>query len=150
MVQDVSINQETEGTADEGSVSRLQFSGSHDEGVSIKICIEVGGVIIYGSYSNPNPGPALHDFMEELSDSVDSRCLTTHVDQNTTKEDKTCTTCGSDRRKRQVVVNEITVYITIEGSVNGSQFTVISDSGKTMIGKSLTSFGMLGLLVGHT
>ncbi len=92
--QDVPISQETNGTADEGSMSRLKFSGSHAEGVSIKICMSVGGVIVYGSYNTPNLGPALHDFVEVvLDDSLVTQCLTTHVDHNTASKGTTCTAC---------------------------------------------------------
>ena len=138
MVQRVSNNQVTEGTADRGSVSRLQFSGSQAAGVSIKICIEEGGIVIYGSYTNPNPGPALHDFMEELRDATGSQCLITHIDQGTIMEPQTCSSCDYDnrsRKKRQVEDVEVTVYIAIEGSVDGSSFTVSNGDGRALVGK---------------
>ena len=137
MVQQVANNAITEGTADRGSVSRLQFSGSVTEGVSIRICIKEGGIVIYGSYSNPNPGAAFHDFSENL-DSTSSQCLTSHVDQSTISRSETCSSCEIDniiRSKRQIEdVEMINVYITIEGSVDSSRFSVTSEEGRSLVG----------------
>jgi len=129
VVQEVSNNAgATEGTADQGSVSRLQFSASSARGVSIRICIEGGGIVIYGSYSNPNPNSALHDFREELSE-TGSQCYTSHINQTTA-----CEHTNRRRRKRQADDTEITVYITITGSMNGSKFSVESEDGRGLVG----------------
>jgi len=132
----VPINQEKKGVADEGSVSRLKFTSSHNEGVSIKICIQVGQVIIYGSYSIPNPGPALYDFREELN-AGKSQCLTTHATRNSTAEKDSCLSCGSrrNRGKRLAKNDQFTVYVTIEGTANSSHYTVNSDTSKGFIGR---------------
>jgi len=34
-----------------------------EEGISIQVEVTTGLVILYGSYSNPNPGPIWHDFV---------------------------------------------------------------------------------------
>ena len=87
VTQEVAISKDTEGTVNKGSISRLKFLDSSNEGVSIKICVEEGGVVIYGSYTNPNPSPALNDFMEELSEINLKRCLTAHF------RSELCSTC---------------------------------------------------------
>ena len=139
VVQQVANNATTTGTADRGSVSRLQFSGSITEGVSIRICMEEGGIVIYGSYSIPNPGAALHDFSEKL-DPTSSQCLIYHIDKKTTSRSKTCSSCERDnviRSKRQVEdIETINVYITIEGSVDDSRFSVTSQEGRNLVGVS--------------
>jgi len=143
VTQEVAISTETEGTVDIGSVSRLKFSGSSSEGVSIKICVEEGGVIVYGSYSNPNPSPALNDFMEELREISLKRCLTAHFSQDSIGSDDNCNTGSStSKASGQNKVNETSVYVTIEGFMNASSFTVISDPGRTLVGKS-SSMNML-------
>ena len=134
------ISQETDGVADEGSISRLKFTSSHDEGISIKICLQVGRVVIYGSYSVPNPGPALYDFKEELSAGT-SQCLTTHATRNSSLEKDDCNLCGahrSRRGKRLAESDQVIVYVTIEGTANSSRYTVNSDTGKSFIGRFST------------
>ena len=53
-------------------------------------------------------------------------------------ESQTCSSCEYDnrsRKKRQVKDVEVTVYIAIEGSVDGSSFTVSNGDGRALVGK---------------
>ena len=135
----MSIGDNRNGVVSRGSVSRLQFSGPGVEGVTVRICIDQGVVVVYGSYTISNPSAALHDFSEVLraaeGEVMPSSCLITSAtleDVNRDGED-VCTLCEDalGRTKRQDDGNTmVTVYITIEGSSESeSQFSVNSSVG---------------------
>ncbi len=91
---------------------------------SIKICMSVGGVIVYGSYNAPNLGPALHDFVEVLDDSLVTQCLTTRVDHNTASKGTTCTACRQlshmmNSTSTTTEKSKVLLYATVEGTANG-------------------------------
>ena len=136
------------GALNMGSVSRLEFSGPADEGVTVRICIEQGVIVVYGSYTIPNPTAALHDFSEILSaadgELTPVSCFTksaTLDDIMGGSEEEGCTLCDAPlprRKKRQAEEEEeatVTVYVTIEGaSESENQFSVDSTTG-TRFGK---------------
>jgi len=82
------------------------------------------------SFMAPIPTPTLDQL---------NQCLTSHVDQSTITRSETCSSCETDniiRSKRQAEdVEVISVYITIEGSVDGSTFSVISKEGRSLVGE---------------
>ena len=97
--------------------------------------------MIYGSYTARNPSAAFHGFSKVLSagngEVIPVRCHTTYVNVTIGGPRDSCSMCESntiERKKRQV--EEVTVYITIEGmSTNGSQFSINSSRGNVMFGK---------------
>ena len=130
----VSIGEEQNGTISANSTARLEFSGSGAEGVTIRICIERGAIMVHGSYTDPNPSAAYYDFSYLLTaaegEVTASSCSTTHVTMDdvarTTEE---CDQC-SGREKRQAE-DIVTVYITIEGASDvENEFSVNSSIGK--------------------
>lgn len=117
----MTMEEEQSGTVTVGSVSRLQFSGPGDEGVTVKICIEKGEIVVYGSYTISSPSKALHDFSKELRAGTD-KCFTTSATLDDVDLHKEVT-------KGQG--GNVTVYITIEGlSEKENQFSVNSSVGK--------------------
>ena len=139
--QAVTIGGEENGSVEMGTVSRLQFSGPASEGVTVRVCINRGTIVIYGSYATRNPSAAFHDFSEVLSaangEVIPVMCHTTYVNVTIGGRGDSCSMCESNtiqRKKRQA--EEVAVYITIEGmSTNGSQFSINSSRGNVMFGK---------------
>ena len=138
-----------------GVTSRLEFPGSRDTGVSVRICVDRGVVIVYGSYTSPNPNAAMHDFSEILRAVngvvTPASCLTSYATINDVggQEDDLCNECISnllpERRKRQANEEErerdVVIYITIEGASDAlNQFTVESEIGGAFGKKELTCF----------
>ncbi len=129
-----------------GSVTRLAYTAPVDEGVTVKICIDQGAIVVYGSYTVLNPSSALHDFSEILTaaegEVMPSRCLVSHITmEDVLRNSRDCSQCGdiAARRKRQLPDEEtmmVTVYIAIEGASDAeNQFSINSSIG--------SAFGML-------
>ena len=111
--------------------------------VTIRICINRGAIMIYGSYTVSNPNAAFHDFSDFLSASEGEvmafNCSVSHITINDAMEVvDDCNQCNlglQGRKKRQQEEEEgearmVVVYITIEGvSDTGSQFSVNSSIG---------------------
>ena len=142
--QTVTMGQEERGEVNMGGVSRLDLSGPGSEGVSVRICVDRGVIVVYGSYTSPNPNLALNDFSAELRAQGDGEitptsCLATYATlddvQASSEDEEVCSVCRSTlqgRRKRQVEEEEreVVIYITIEGaSDETSHFTVDSAIG---------------------
>ena len=140
------------------SVSRFRFSGPSNEGVTVRICIESGVIVVHGSYSIPNPSAVLSDFSRTLraaEGEVAAGCFTSY----TTLEDvqgsnevdgdvsDTCMLCGGDtspggerggggRGGGNAEEMEVVVYMTLVGGAErGSQFSLSTRSGAAF-GKS--------------
>ena len=139
--QAVTVGGEENGSVEMGTVSRLQFSGLASEGVTVRVCINQGSIVIYGSYTTRNPSAAFHDFSEVLSaadgEVTPVKCHTTYVNVMVGGRGDSCSMCKSNtiqRKKRQT--DEVTAYITIEGmSTNESEFSINSSRGNVMFGK---------------
>ena len=137
--QPISVGNEENGAVAMDTITRLEFSGSGEDGVTVKICINRGAIIIYGSYTTPNPNSALHDFSDILTASdgevAPSECSVHHVDIDDIDPNlPDCNQCNTPRRKRRQSDSEETmvrVYISIEGasSKTESLFTVNSSNG---------------------
>ena len=156
--QAVTMGEEQVGEVGMGAVSRLELTGPGSEGLSVRICVDRGVVVVYGSYTSPNPNLVLHDFSEVLrapdGEVTPASCSTSYItldDVNARSEDEdTCTVCRSSRpvqRKRQTSEErDVVVYITIEGTSNAtSQFTVSSEIGAAF-GEDLQTMNALDML----
>ena len=139
--QPVTVGDEQNGFLDRDSVTRLQFTGPR-EGVAVRVCIDQGAIVVYGSYTSTNPSSALHDFSTILraggGEVSPSSCLVSHATiDDIMRSPRDCSQCGPDnlfeRRKRRQSDDEeemVTIYITIEGvSNNESHFSVNSSFG---------------------
>lgn len=146
--QSVPIGSEDNGVLSRGSATRLRFTGPRAEGVTVRICVDQGVIVVYGSYAVPNPSSALHDFSTILraagGEVGTSDCLVSHVTiddvmRSNPRDCSQCRTSSQGRRKRQTQKEgstEVTIYITIEGvSDTDGQFSVESSFGDAF-GKS--------------
>ena len=119
------IGEEEIGVLKMNSVSRKEFTGSIQEGVSARICVDEGEVIVHGSSTYSNPNVALHDFSTTLLAGSCRNFFSIPVDTNTD-----CSTCNvnQDVEKKP----NVTLYLTIEGaSVVKSQYSLNSSIGNT-------------------
>ena len=138
--QSVTVGEVENGAIDGGGTTRFQATGTADEGVTVRICIDRGVIVVYGSYTVPNPNSAINDFSAVLiagdGEVTPSDCLVTHADiQDVMASSMDCSLCGSNfqgRKKRQSEEEEtVTIYIAIEGvSDTESQFSVNSSFGE--------------------
>ena len=85
-------------------------------GITVKVCVNSGGVHMYGSFSYSAPSSVLNDFLLELdcygSGGWSCSCQEVYVDRGTPS--------GKDNRvRREVTTTEL--YITIEGDMGSSR-----------------------------
>lgn len=100
------------------SVSRLRFTGSGNEGVTARICLDQGEIVVLGSSTYSTPSAALHDFRQVITagDCRNFFASTAHV--------------NSARCNRNSRANETTLYLTIQGaSTTDSQYSIDSSFG---------------------
>ena len=123
----VSIGEEQNGTISANSTARLEFSGSGAEGVTIRICIERGAIMVHGSYTDPNPSAAYYDFsyllMAVEGEVTASSCSSTHVTMdNVTRATEDCDQCSGRERGKQKILSQCTLQLKglNEFSVNSS------------------------------
>jgi len=148
--QAVMMEEEQNGVIPMGSVSRLRFSGPGNEGVTVRICIDQGVIIVYGSYTVPNPNAALYDFSRILraaeGEVTPSNCLISHVNiEDVARNRRDCSQCGTTntsggrgRKKRQAGKDEapiVTVFITIEGASDMENHFSVNSSFGTAFGE---------------
>ena len=139
------MGDEDNGSLDRGNVARIAVTGSADEGVTVRICIDQGVIVVYGSYTSPNPSSALHNFSTILravdGEVTPSSCLVNHVTiedvmASSSMDCSQCRTNSQGRKRRQSDEEMVTIYIAIEGvSDMESQFSVNSSFGN-VFGKS--------------
>ena len=71
------------GTLDQNETVRYHFK-IPVAGITVRVCISVGHVVVYGSFSVPNPNSAFYDFLlefeSETSDSESENCQSTFID----------------------------------------------------------------------
>lgn len=121
---------EQNGAVSMGSISRLQFPGPRMEGVTVRICVKVGAVMVYGSYTTPSPSAALNDFSEVLG--TEKTCLTLHATTSSGSNENSCSLCNSrnEWQAGEMTGEMLMMYATIEGiSETESRFSVNSSVG---------------------
>ena len=106
-----------------GSVSRLQFSASGDDGVTARVCINRGEATVYGSLTVPNPNTALYDFSQVLKGNC-GNFFGSMQDARTAQTER----CISNNAMQ----SEAKLYLTIEGmSSTETQYSIESSHGNT-------------------
>jgi hypothetical protein len=123
------------GAVGSGDTTRLQFTAPGDEGVTIRICIDRGAIVVYGSYLHSNPSPAYYDFRAILDaggEVMADSCYVSHVTSEVTgNSDRTRCMNTKRRKKRQSEEEMVTIYIAIEGLSDGeNQFLINSSLGE--------------------
>lgn len=105
------------------------------EGLTVRICIQEGAIVVFGSYTVPNPSSALHDFSTTLNATGfddEANCFVYYTTPADVMQNSSCSLCSSNpqgRRRRQTE-NALFLYITIEGaSDTENQFSFNSSYG---------------------
>ena len=105
----IEINQTVETSIDEGETAYIQIPYDSDEGVTIKVNVANGTVILYASDQTTTPNEAFHDWMIKTDGYSD-----VYLDPD--------------------AVNRIigdTVYVAIQGEDADNDFTFVSEEGDT-------------------
>ena len=76
-------DEELNGTLDQNETVRYHFQ-IPVVGITVRVCISVGHVVVYGSFSVPNPNSAFYDFILEFGSETDTSetetCRNTFID----------------------------------------------------------------------
>ena len=139
-VSTIEVGEEQNGVLGAMSVSRHRFMGPEEEGVTVRICIDRGAIMVYGSYTVPNPNAAFNDFSDFLSategEVMSFNCSVSHITiDNVMEVVNDCSQCnlglqGRKKRQEEEEARMVVVYITIEGvSDTGNQFSINSSIG---------------------
>lgn len=140
------MGREENGAIAMNTITRLEFSGPAEDGVTVKICIDRGTIVVYGSYTTPNPNSALYDFSDIMTaadgEVAPSNCSVHYVNIDDIDPNlPDCNQCNTVRRKRRQSESEqammVRIYISIEGAATESLFTVNSSNGNAF-GKLFT------------
>ena len=117
-----------------GQVLEFQnFTGSNrarfnyeiqEEGITIRLCVQGGHVVLYASFSVPNPNKALNSF---VLDAIIHRqmCEDTFIPPDPEIDQV------PGRKKRQLETDQRILYVSIEGVSDNSQFTLEADTEDT-------------------
>ena len=129
---EVTVSTPEEGTIGLGVTSRLRYTAPVAEGLTFRLCLRNGHIIIYAS-TLPNPSSALYDRRETVRASAHPiTCLTMFYEfgsRSTSEENR--------RRKRQLPPTEtFSLYITLEGQDDINDFIFNSSIGNVSLGKT--------------
>ena len=137
---------------------RISFSPPAEEGITVRICIHEGQIVLYVSTSIPNPSAAFYDWSKTLKAPNISTpqyqhtivCSTIYFENlDTPNLTPKIVLPGKSipRGKRQASSDEeessddggdetmVTLYITIEGQENYNEFSLNSSVGQFEFGK---------------
>ena len=109
---------------------RLRFTVPVDEGLTFRLCISEGRIIIYVS-TIPNPSSAQYDQRDEVSSSETFPCLSIFREIPRDVNDK--------RKRRQALsdfINSASLYISLEGQEDINVFSFNSSEGNVSLGKN--------------
>ena len=110
-----------------GSNARYQYEINTEEGITIRLCVEAGRVIVYASFTIPNPNSALNHFtLDAIFHNLN--CQDVYIDPG----EVSSIDPGSDRRKkRQDSTVEQFLFVSVEGIASSSRFTLETTTGNT-------------------
>ena len=123
------------GTLERDASIRLRFIAPVTEGLTFRICIRQGRIVIYAS-TIPNPSSAQYGWRGEVT--ADSTCLTTFYDIR--GETNTQSVQNGRRKKRQSLDSSasdtctIPFYISLEGLDDVNVFSFNSSMGNVTLG----------------
>ena len=122
------------GSLNKGGTVRLNFP-LPVEGITIRLCVSQGYLVLYASVSSTTPNSAVNDFMLEIG----TGCSDIYIDPRETGN-------GIDnsmgRRKRQMSALEsanLTLYVSIEGVEERNTFILHTTAGDTSTPGTFTS-----------
>ena len=112
------------GTLTEGANVRYELD-IPEEGVTVRLCVREGSIILYASYTVTNPNEALHDFRREVISTGTINCDDAFIPPENT---------GSNRRKRQSEMESpSTLFISVVGVEEQNDFDVETSEGDNTV-----------------
>ena len=127
--QDTTTSELRNGSLIRHATLRLRFTTPVDEGLTFRLCISEGQIIIYAS-TTPNPSNAQYERRDEVSADRNFPCLS--IFYETQSE-------GIGRRKRRQALSDSTkstsLYISLEGQDDMNVFSFNSSEGNVTLGK---------------
>lgn len=125
---EVSLSQLESGTIEEGASTRLRLIAPAADGVTFRLCIRRGRIILYAS-TIPNPSSAIYDWYDEVTATAQPlTCSTTFFDLTLGQS------TSENRKRRQLLSVTATLYITLEGQDDINEFTFNSSLGNVTLG----------------
>ena len=119
------------GTLTDGANVRYELD-IPEEGVTVRLCVREGSIILYASYTVTNPNEALHDFRREVISTGTINCDDAFIPPENT---------GSNTRKRQSEPDQSnsTIYLSLVGVEEENDFVVDTTEGDTTVQGELYS-----------
>ena len=111
--QPIQIGELQEGILERGGSVRLSLQAPAEEGITVRLCVHRGRIVLYASTTIPNPSAALYDWVDIVTAPENQHSITCHTsfyDLNTPPDSKQVF-----RGKRQTKETIVTLYISIEG-----------------------------------
>ena len=120
------------GSLDRGGTVRLNFA-LPVEGITVRLCVSEGYLVLYASVSSTAPNSAVNDFMLEIG----TGCSDIYIDPRGIGNGNDNSNNALGRRKRQVFNStasesaNLTLYISIEGVEERNTFILQTTTGDT-------------------
>ena len=110
-----------------GAKRLLKYVYLKAEGLTVKVGITVGNVLVRGSFSVQNPTELTQDFVVTSNgDKIDYFVSPELYEQSTT-----VSTDGQRRKRQATPTNELTLYLSIVGLDNNNTFSLNTTIGDT-------------------
>ena len=128
------------GSLNKGGTVRLNFP-LPVEGITIRLCVSQGYLVLYASVSSTTPNSAVNDFMLEIG----TGCSDIYIDPRGIGNGNDNSNNALGRRKRQVFNStasesaNLTLYISIEGVEERNTFILQTTTGDTSTPSMFTS-----------
>ena len=119
------------GSLDRGGTVRLNFA-LPVEGITVRLCVSEGYLVLYASVSSTAPNSAVNDFMLEIG----TGCSDIYIDPRGIGNGNDNSNNALGRRKRQVFNStasesaNLTLYISIEGVEERNTFILQTTTGE--------------------
>lgn len=129
-VSESEIGKEQNGNILGSGNMRWAFEAPVSEGITIRLCVREGAIVLYASLDIPNPNEAKHERKAEITTSkvLSTDCSTLFFYDNDFGD--------FIRRRRQETTLKMTiVYVQIEGLGDHNDFTVNSSYGNVTFGE---------------
>ena len=128
------------GSLSKGGTVRLNFP-LPVEGITIRLCVSQGYLVLYASVSSTAPNSAVNDLMLEIG----IGCSDVYIDSRDTGNGIDNSNQDMGRRKRQVFNStavestNLTLYVSIEGVEERNSFIIQTTTGDTSTPGMFTS-----------
>ena len=128
--QTVTVSMQEEGEIEMGVTTRLRYTVPVAEGMTFRLCLRNGQIIIYAS-TLPNPSSAQYTWRDIVTASAQPiSCLTMFYELRMSEDNKR-------RKRRQLTASTASLYITLEGQGDKSEFIFNSSVGNVTFGKDI-------------